>query len=57
MARESSEHQAYIVNMMEHGGRMVLSMERLNTCKTEQEVIKEMKISYLVTYSWYKDNN
>jgi hypothetical protein len=32
---------------MGHDGKMVLKTEKLNTCKKEQEEIKEMKISHL----------
>jgi hypothetical protein len=46
MARGSSKHQAYIVNRKEHDGMMVVKMEKLNTCKKEQEEIKEMTISH-----------
>jgi hypothetical protein len=49
MAREFSKHQAYIVNRMEHDGTMSVKMEKLNTCKKEQEEIREMTISHLLT--------
>jgi hypothetical protein len=47
MARESLMRQAYIVNRLEHAGRLVVKTEKLNTCKKGQEGIKEMKISHL----------
>lgn len=47
VVREASEHQAYIVNMKEHGDTMAVEMEKLNICKKEQEETTEMKIFYL----------
>jgi len=35
--------------MLEHDGMMRAKTVRLNTCKTEQEGIKGMKISHLST--------
>jgi hypothetical protein len=32
MAHESSEHLAYTVNRLEHGGMRVAKMEKLSTC-------------------------
>jgi hypothetical protein len=32
-------------------------MERLNTCKKAQAVIKEMTILHILTLPWHKDNN
>jgi hypothetical protein len=46
MARESLKHQAYIVNRMEHVGKLVVKTEKLNTCKKEQEGIRKMTISH-----------
>jgi hypothetical protein len=45
--RESSMHQACIVNRKEHDDRRVVKMEISNTCRKEQEEIIEMKISHL----------
>jgi hypothetical protein len=46
MAHVSSGHQAYIVNMLEHGGMRVVETGRLNTCIRVQEEIKEMIIPH-----------
>jgi hypothetical protein len=50
-------HQAYIASRKDYDDRMVLKTEILNAGKKEQEVIKEMKLSLLMTLSLYKDNN
>jgi len=45
MAHVSSGHQAYIVNMLEHGGMKVLKSGKLSTCRIIPEVITKMTIS------------
>jgi hypothetical protein len=46
MGHESSGHQAYTVNRLEHGGMRVVKTEKLNTCKIIQEEITGTIISH-----------